>query len=59
MTTLCYVAGMSPLLTGMLEPSGPVAQGELRIRDLIRAAVSDVGAVFQVTKVVPAALAFC
>jgi hypothetical protein len=30
MTTLCYVAGTSPLLTGMLEPSGPVAQGELR-----------------------------
>jgi len=30
MTTFCIVAGTSPLLTGMLEPSGPVAQGELR-----------------------------
>jgi len=30
MTTLCIVAGTSPLLTGILEPSGPVARGELR-----------------------------
>ena len=27
MTTFCIVAGTSPLLTGMLEPSGPVARG--------------------------------
>jgi hypothetical protein len=32
MTTFCIVAGTSPLLTGMLEPSGPVARGELRAR---------------------------
>jgi hypothetical protein len=32
MTTFCIVAGTSPLLTGMLEPSGPVARGELRPR---------------------------
>jgi hypothetical protein len=33
MTTLCIVAGTIPLLTGMLEPSGPVARGELRAND--------------------------
>ena len=32
MTTLYCVSGTSPLLTGMLEPSGHVAQGELRPR---------------------------
>ncbi len=38
MTTFCYVAGASPLLTGMLEPSGPVEQGDLRVNWLARPA---------------------